>query len=562
MGSCASSKKEKRDNNKKLNTKSKSTDQIKPVSKTVDDSSKNDSDTSPVVLEKDLIDQIKRNEVQVVEYIVKIVHKDLNTELVKHATPRTVSSQSADLASTALAATTQQENDDLISDVASKAINTIVNTPLPNTTLTYKSLNLQLRSWPFSCKNQTNNMRICDLTTETIRNCLKAINEELHTNSKFDLISFLHQDSSLTPPATPDKKDQSEEEIWNQNAILLNRTKANQLARLLFLSNKARPVIHSSNRIKDAYFVNRELPDKTQVSITQQEIDTILNNSTYKNNPVYTPISPRKIDFSELELKSNNTTTSAKDTVVQNEESTIVIEERKIENNTVNGESDLDKTCVTADDLTWSHFEASDFEKVDVQLTTDTEQPTSTETPGDESTDTNVADKSETEVPSKTTDEDFLENVVNEINNSLQASNSESKSDDTEKIVSAVSEATTVTPPTTPNNETSEALLEIVKEINQPEKTIESEVTQAEEATPEKVEAKNETEKVADEDKLDPALKQALLDDRFYNNNSFKEGNPVNGNEAGDEAAAKIQAGFKGNAVRQGQNEELNNGAN
>ena len=497
MGSCASSKKEKRDNNKKLNTKSKSTDQIKPVSKTVDDSSKNDSDTSPVVLEKDLIDQIKRNEVQVVEYIVKIVHKDLNTELVKHATPRTVSSQSADLASTALAATTQQENDDLISDVASKAINTIVNTPLPNTTLTYKSLNLQLRSWPFSCKNQTNNMRICDLTTETIRNCLKAINEELHTNSKFDLISFLHQDSSLTPPATPDKKDQSEEEIWNQNAILLNRTKANQLARLLFLSNKARPVIHSSNRIKDAYFVNRELPDKTQVSITQQEIDTILNNSTYKNNPVYTPISPRKIDFSELELKSNNTTTSAKDTVVQNEESTIVIEERKIENNTVNGESDLDKTCVTADDLTWSHFEASDFEKVDVQLTTDTEQPTSTETPGDESTDTNVADKSETEVPSKTTDEDFLENVVNEINNSLQASNSESKSDDTEKIVSAVSEATTVTPPTTPNNETSEALLEIVKEINQPEKTIESEVTQAEEATPEKVEAKNETEKVA-----------------------------------------------------------------
>lgn len=562
MGSCASSKKEKRDNNKKLNTKSKSTDQIKPVSKTVDDSSKNDSDTSPVVLEKDLIDQIKRNEVQVVEYIVKIVHKDLNTELVKHATPRTVSSQSADLASTALAATTQQENDDLISDVASKAINTIVNTPLPNTTLTYKSLNLQLRSWPFSCKNQTNNMRICDLTTETIRNCLKAINEELHTNSKFDLISFLHQDSSLTPPATPDKKDQSEEEIWNQNAILLNRTKANQLARLLFLSNKARPVIHSSNRIKDAYFVNRELPDKTQVSITQQEIDTILNNSTYKNNPVYTPISPRKIDFSELELKSNNTTTSAKDTVVQNEESTIVIEERKIENNTVNGESDLDKTCVTADDLTWSHFEASDFEKVDVQLTTDTEQPTSTETPGDESTDTNVADKSETEVPYKTTDEDFLENVVNEINNSLQASNSESKSDDTEKIVSAVSEATTVTPPTTPNNETSEALLEIVKEINQPEKTIESEVTQAEEATPEKVEAKNETEKVADEDKLDPALKQALLDDRFYNNNSFKEGNPVNGNEAGDEAAAKIQAGFKGNAVRQGQNEELNNGAN
>lgn len=460
MGSCASSKKEKKDTNKqKLNTKSKSTDQIKPVAKTNDETSKHDSDTGPIALEKDLIDQIKRNEVQVVEYIVKIVQRDLNSELTKHATPRTVSSQSADFASTAIAVTTQQENDDLITDVASKAINTIVNTPLPNTTLTYKSLNLQLRSWPFICKNQTNNMRICDLTTETIRNCLRAINEELHANSKFDLISFLQQDSTLTPPATPDKKNQTEEEQWNQNAILFNRTKANQLARLLFLSNKARPVIHPSNRIKDAYFVNRELPDKTQVSITQQEIDTILNNTTYKNNPVYTPISPRKIDFSELEYKVETTTTSVQDTNVHNEESTIVIEQRKIE--TTNTESDLDKTCITVDQVTWSNFEASDFEKVDVQLTTDIESAPVTEVPANESTDTNVADKSETEVPSKKSNDDFLENVVNEIN-SLQASINESKSDDTEKVLS---ETTTITPPTTPNNETNETLLGIVKEI-------------------------------------------------------------------------------------------------
>lgn len=597
---CASSKpsKNKKDSssNKKLNKKSKSND-AQQASKPDEASQSNnqinnkeDSD-SPIHLDKNLIDQIKKNEVQVIEYIVKIVHKELNNELTKHATARNAANQSPNFASTALAAKNQQENDDLIIDVSSKAINTIVNTSLPNTTLTYKSLNLALRSWPFICKNQANKTRICDLTTETISQCLHAIDEEIKENSNFDLVSFLAQNSQLTPPTTPEK-EHSQEEIWNRDAILLNRTKANQIARLLFLSNKARPVIHTSNRIKDAYFVNRELPDKTQITITEREIDEILNNSTYKNNPHITPITQRKLDFNSSDLAPRIEASLANTLVQTVEETTVVVEERKVENNITNTTTeavaaDLDATCVTVDDLTWANLsDPSDFEKVTVKdLTKDNEEEKPKESEvvevdlvekeetiqitSEQSADTNVVDPSSSApVPDNNNNNDnnenntnnqaseYLTTVVNEINDLQETSTSE----DTEKIIEEPS-TSVVTPPSTPTTDGNvdvNGLVDLVEEIAN--HTVETEPEKQGEE--ENVEVTNDSQNSKDEGNMDPVLKQELLDDRFYNDHTFKNGPPVNGDDTENEAATKIQATFKGEEVRKGQNEELNNGAN
>jgi len=546
---CASSKpsKSKKDN-KKLNKKSKSNDTIGKVD---DDVYQADL---LIPLDKNLIDQIKKNEVQVVEYITKLVQKDLYNELTKHATSRTVNEQSPDLASTALAVKNQQENDDLIIDVSSKAISTIVNTQLPNTTLTYKSLNTSLKNWKFASKNQTNKVRIIDLTSDTIRNCLQSINEELKENSKFDLLSFLRQHSIITPPETPEK-EHSQEEIWNKNAVLMNRTKANQIARLLFLSNKARPVIHPSTTIKDAYFVNRELPNKTQVTITQQEIDDILNNSTYKNNPHITPVTGRKLDLnSDLlprKFHENNTVKSDD-------------EEQNVDDNT-----DLSKEAIS--NLAANLMDPSDFQKVQVENLTENCSEPATESESQvtseqvvnltvQSTDTNVAD-------SKPQETEFLTEIVNQIN-SLEASINEDTSKDTERVIE---DSTTVTPPTTPEAapENSEST-EVESSSNTNEvannSTINEQVVADESLNDtnnsKQEESVNEDQTTEAEGKLDSVLKQELLDDRFYNDNSFKSGPPVNATDAENDAASKIQAGFKGEAVRQSQNGDLNNGAN
>lgn len=579
---CASSKPskdKKNSSNKKLKQKAKSNDVIQENQ--VKETSPDRAET-PIHLDKNLIDQIKKSEVQVVEYISKIVHNELNNELVRHATSKTVDNQSADLASTALAAKNQQENDDLIVDVSSKAINTIVNTPLPNTSLTYKSLNSSLRAWKFLCKNQANKSRIIDLTTETIQQSLAAINEELAQNTEFDLLNFIAQNSTITPPQTP-VKEHSQEEIWNSTAILLNRTKANQLARLLFLSNKARPIIHSSNRIKDAYFVNRELKDKSQVTITQAEIDEILNNSTYKNNPHITPVTGRKLDFNSDLLQVNRTDQSAsKETTESNENDTKLVT--------------VENTTAAMDNLT----EPSDFEKVEViNLTSNTTAESSVTEPEkstsenqqstEQSTDTKPVETSETnDQPSNSTNQDteFLDDIVKEINN-LQASTSNETSKDTERVIDETNVDVTVTPPTTP--EANDGLVELVKEIfavsaeiNTVESatsnsTADDNVNNSEEkketnennATSDSTNDENETQKVSndsqtvsDDGKLDPVLKQELLDDRFYNNDSFKNGPPVNGTDAENEAATKIQASFKGEQTRQGQNGQVNTGAN
>ena len=301
---CASSKPSSSKKDKKLKSKQKSNDLIKTPAKQQQQDEPAPQAKQPqlhpddelVGIDASLVAQIKKNELQVIEYIEKIVHHELNSELAK-----------PDMASVVVTATSDQANDDLIIDVASKAINNILHTPLPNTSLTYKALNGALRHWPFKCKNQANKTRICDLTTETIHNCLNAINVEQHENAGFDLMQFIRtaeaKEASLTPPPTPEAAELdvhlTQEEEWNNNAVLLTRTKANQLARLLFLSARARPVIHASNKKKDAYYVNRELDDKTQVLLTPQEVDAILNNNYKLSTPPVSVVAPRKIDFDE-----------------------------------------------------------------------------------------------------------------------------------------------------------------------------------------------------------------------------------------------------------------------
>lgn len=479
---CASSKpsKSKKDT-KKLNKKSKSTDGI------AEDAGSNAASSSQygdqlIALDKSLLDQIKKNEARVVEYIAQLVQRDLNAELSKQSPQAT---------------SLQQDTDDLIIDVGSKAINLLVNTPLPNTTLSYKSLNQSLNSWKFLCKNQSNRTRIIDLTSETIVDCLHNINEELKTNASLDLLQYLTAHSTLTPPQTPQKQTpqkQTQEELWNQNAVLLNRTKANQIARLLFLSNKARPVIHASSSIKDAYFVNRELPDKTQVSISEQEIEEILNNSTYKNNPHITPVTGRKLDMVNDILPKSFSTPEALGEVVVVEE--VAIETTVQQSHANDTSQDQDRTTCLDD--------PSDYEKVEcINLTvetsnTDQVEPTSNNV--EDSADTNAVEveaKEETGHNDDNNNTEFLDSIVNEINNLQTSINNHgeetTESKDTDKLES---EGTTVTPPTTPEVQPGDE--GCATETTEAEDTLRTVLTAGSETTP-TVEAEDTTKDSSEE---------------------------------------------------------------
>jgi hypothetical protein len=525
---CASSKpsKDKKSSSKqqKLNKKSKSTDngiQHSATDGALSTQNHTPNEDTNIRIDKHLIDQIKKNEIKVIEYIVPLVrHEQSNYKQ-------------------------DPENEDLIVDVVSKAINTLVNTPLPNTTLTYKSLNTSLKSWPFICHNQANKTRICDITSETIRDCLATINHELDENSKFDLVQFLTQHSSLTPPQTPKKDNMSTEEAWNEEAILMNRTKANQLARLLFLSNKARPIIHPSTRVKDAYFVNIQLNDNTQVCISQAEIDDLLNNSTYKNNPHISPVPQRKLDFNLM----SRSETSPDSVMDHTEDSTVMLEKVETVGNQQKGNLDT-----TVEDITWLNLTtAEDFEKREVVNLTDqasesvvetscdttnlvyqsdSEQVMGSMTNGvtDESSDTNVVDVSEK-------DSNFLGQIIKEINilhNCADSGEVEGK---------VVENLSTVTPPPSPK---------VVREDGE-----EVVIGDLEEYAT-MVDTGNVNTTLEADGNLDPVLKQELLDDRFYNND-YKDGPPVNANDAENDAATTIQASFKGEAVRQGQQGEVQN---
>lgn len=237
----------------------------------------------PIQIDQDLVVQIEQNLQRVIEYIVRIVHRDLNAEIIK---PNTA--PSANLASVVLAAALAQNNDDLINDIVSKAFILIRG---PNAPKTYKELNTSLKQAQYLFKNQSQKNRICDLTVDTIKQCLETINDE---TCKFDLVEFLNQHdpayNQLTPPQTPETNkivnmpNQSTPNNWD-NALLLTRAQANEVARILFLSNRARPVVHASPKAKDAYFVNKQLGDNTEVTVSRDEIDEILNR--FDDQPKY-----------------------------------------------------------------------------------------------------------------------------------------------------------------------------------------------------------------------------------------------------------------------------------
>ena len=264
----------------------------------------------PIKINKHLLEQIKSNQEKIVDYIVKIVRQKLNSESLD-------TKQKLSFAVVTLAAHAAHLNDDLTIDVGAKAVNLIVDDPNPKylPASNYLELYNLLKKWEFICKNQTNKNRICYLTVETIRNCLNEINEINDTN--FDLVKFLNggdlkeENIPLTPPQSPTNEAPPQSttneapptvqltptrKIWD-NAVLLSRNKANELARILFLSNRGRPIIHANPNGK-GYFVNKQLDNNSEVTLTQDEIDEILNTPNRGIRPVYqTPKLNSTINF-------------------------------------------------------------------------------------------------------------------------------------------------------------------------------------------------------------------------------------------------------------------------
>jgi hypothetical protein len=246
-----------------------------------------------------LLKQIKENENDVINYIVIQVRKELNAELISakngSGSPQSKnpvvaavitsngSANKASLAKIVAAAEGAQDNDDLILDVASKAVLLIESSRRPTN---YRHLCDSLKSAQYLCKVQKNKDRICELTVQTIRNCLNHLTEEQAKNGKYNLIDVLNEanqhdevdtankqyqpNGHMTPPQTPKMPN-------DKNAVLLTRAQATEVARMLFLSNRARPVVHASPSVKDAYFVNKQMFDDSEVTVSQSEIDDILN---------------------------------------------------------------------------------------------------------------------------------------------------------------------------------------------------------------------------------------------------------------------------------------------
>lgn len=255
------------------------------------------SNSKAINLSPRLIEEIEQNSQQVIDYIGHIVHRELNAELISqsqsHKAPQS-SGAAGNMAAVVLAAAVARENDDLIQDVASKAVYLIANKNQNYRPNTYKDLNDSLKATDFLFKNKTNKNRIIDLTVETIENSVNTINQEIQTyGNEFSLVEYLkknefHDDSQLTPPQTPESKNskptQSTPNIDWDNAQLLSRAQATEVARIMFLSNKARPIVHASPKAKDAYIVNKQVDD-AEIALSKDEIDEILNR--FDEQPKY-----------------------------------------------------------------------------------------------------------------------------------------------------------------------------------------------------------------------------------------------------------------------------------
>jgi hypothetical protein len=321
---CASSKpssNSKSKNKDSTNTNGSSSNNNKQKTNTKKTQNTNNTNSSFDKLEKikneqiridnNLIDQIELYQNKVIDYIVKVVRKELNSELVKN------SAGSNNFVAVIQAATAAQDNDDLITDVASKAI-FLIKTGRCNTT--YRNLNDSLKSSNFLCKNQTHKTRICELTTETIYSCLSALNT--NSNNLIDLLDDFESNKTVLVDNNNNRQDVinlnnktiNQENQWD-NAILLSRSEANEVARMLFYSNRARPVIHASPKAKDAYFVNKQLNENLEVTVDRNEIDEILHTF---NQPVLNNIQNQYQYFNDNTNQNENNLTP----VVSNESET------------------------------------------------------------------------------------------------------------------------------------------------------------------------------------------------------------------------------------------------
>lgn len=464
----------------------------------------------PIELTQTLIDQIEDNNQRVIDYISHIVHKDLNAELIASGN-KTPTHHSANMASVVLAAAIARDNDDLIKDVASKAVYLITNKNPNYVPNTYKDLNDSLKATQYLHKHQTNKHRIIDLTVDTISNSLDAINQESQKEG-FNLVNFLnkneavkelqpsHEECQLTPPQTPETKvsqpQQSTPNIDWDNAQLLSRAEANEVARILFLSNKARPIVHASPKAQDAYIVNKQI-DNTEVTLTKGEIDEILNRY---DEPKFIEL-VNNFDSINLSPISPQSTTT---------------ETRNVDD-TPQLSSYANKPCIN---LSSDLSELSDNVEHDLnrndEFTNVTQDVNETiQFVSNEETDAGGLGGDSLQ-PSEIKIE-YLPGAVN--NQNEQSDNAVPNSNKTSNRNSLIYETTTIITKTT--------LI----------------------ATP------VESDLNLDKGALDPLLKQSLLDDRFYNNDSFKTEPPVNG-EKENEAATTIQAAFRGHEARQDGEEE------
>lgn len=178
-----------------------------------------------------LVNEIDKNRQRVIDHLVRLVHKQLNAELIANG--------SKHLAEVVLAASSAHDNDDLITDVVSRAVLLLLSGQLA-AGATYKDLNDNLKSHTYMCKHQTHKTRICELTTETIHSCLDSIHDEFNkSGDRFSLVEFLNNNDPthsnsisndnnlnnnnninlITPPNSPEdaQLDQQQHKQLKQN---------------------------------------------------------------------------------------------------------------------------------------------------------------------------------------------------------------------------------------------------------------------------------------------------------------------------------------------------------
>jgi hypothetical protein len=283
-----------------------------------------------ISMSDELFTQITRNQKDITDFIFTRVKIELNDELLHHdqyLNNHYGPEKKPNLAQVALLASKATDNDEMIMEVSTRAITLV---QLEKCGSTYQNLLDSLLSNKFLCGKQQNKIRICELTgkhlslfnlfkffknsililiykVDIIRDCLNLLNESNHTsnnNNNIDIMEYLRlhlkksqkdsthstdqtsklintnhlQTTPVTPPDTPE---------WLNNAVPLTRIQANYIARIMFLSSRARPIVHASPLSKEAYIVNREIDGTNkEITLTQKEIDDILYTFKEANSTI------------------------------------------------------------------------------------------------------------------------------------------------------------------------------------------------------------------------------------------------------------------------------------